>query len=332
MFSSFLMPLLRTYEKRFNAIFAVIEDAAEISGWVLGALLSTMRQALDVVLAPVWRLGSFITWPSRLLRRRGSRVRGIETESDVETDGQSTRRPAKTPRKERKPRYSQVATPHVPGHLVAEASAYPPVQPRLDPAERSLDDLPAFQEALDRAQAAFYEASPERMLAGTALNGKRSRQGVISGEPGPSAKVSQRISRRRKVTEVEDASTIDSRNKSKRRKAVVIDEDAGETARIATNGASAGRHESGRSDSIDQPGQPCTNGSSGSSRLPLPALKHRKAFGEAQKSAETAVTRSGQRARETALAARKRAPEEALARKGLANQVDSRIAKRKKAL
>lgn len=67
---------------------------------------------------------------------------------------------AKTPRRTKrsnKPRYSQIATPYVPGHLVANESVYPPVQPRLHPAERSADDLPAFQEAMDRAQAAFYE-------------------------------------------------------------------------------------------------------------------------------------------------------------------------------
>lgn len=80
---------------------------------------------------------------------------------------------AKTPRRSKaskKPRYSQIATPYVPGHLVADESVYPPVQPRLHPAERSADDLPAFQEAMDRAQAAFYEiGSPPTHKHGNAV-------------------------------------------------------------------------------------------------------------------------------------------------------------------
>lgn len=85
----------------------------------------------------------------------------VDTDSGllaVPTDTNTTKTPRRSKRAS-KPRYSQIATPYVPGHLVADESVYPPVQPRLHPAERSADDVSAFQEAMDRAQAAFYEVS-----------------------------------------------------------------------------------------------------------------------------------------------------------------------------
>lgn len=109
---------------------------------------------------------------------------------------------SKTPRRSKratKPRYSQIATPYVPGHLVADESVYPPVQPRLHPAERSVDDVSAFQEAMDRAQAAFYEVSSPV----NDMNGQRqSRRSAQTEDPFlPSvvtAKQNTQPSRRRK--------------------------------------------------------------------------------------------------------------------------------------
>lgn len=132
---------------------------------------------VSLVLLPVRRS---VNQVSSSLRGIKARLQlGSSTANAEEAEGDTTllqvpsaEDTSKTPRRSKrstKPRYSQIATPYVPGHLVTDESVYPPVQPRLHPAERSADDVSAFQEAMDRAQAAFYEvSSPVNELSGHA--------------------------------------------------------------------------------------------------------------------------------------------------------------------
>lgn len=81
--------------------------------------------------------------------------------------------------RKRLPLYSHLATPAPPGHLAYYSNisveipspevrtAYPPIQQRRKgpiPAEKSLNDsLPAFMDAMDRAQMAFYEPEEQQI-------------------------------------------------------------------------------------------------------------------------------------------------------------------------
>ena len=316
-----------------NAFITILDDVADITSWLLSSAVSAVWQTLLKVFAPFVRLWQILTWPVR--RIFGGKSSAAE---DATIPAQAVAYDAKTPRRSKrtgKPRYSQVATPHVPGHLIGEDAAYPPVQPRLDPSERSLDDLPAFQEALDRAQAAFYEASsPQREKSGLreaapALNGHKNGKPPAAGQP------SQR-GRRRKIAETAVEVEEESPKRRKVQKmATPAEEDAADSSRLFVRGKGNSRVDTAGISTQQNGRTALRNAGATTSRLPQRALNITTVPAAVEGGGpvgEPAITRASQRARETALAARKRAREDALARKVIANQVDSRIAKRKKAL
>lgn len=110
-----------------------------------------------MLLSPLLALYHTLTPAKRKEERRSSETPVELTHNAHPSASTTTETPNRTTRPSRKPRYSDIATPYVPGHLVAESSLHPPVRPRLDPSERSFEDVNSFQEAMDRAQAAFYE-------------------------------------------------------------------------------------------------------------------------------------------------------------------------------
>ena len=262
---------------------------------------------------------------------------------DSTADASDVHDTSKTPKRKSKPRYSQIATPYVPGHLVSEEGAFPPVQARLPPAERSVDDLPAFQEALDRAQAAFYEASsparpkqrgavaeqelekaaPARRAAkGAAAQRPKRKQANGEGDGGEAASLVSPPKRRRKQTEEQPAASSGTRRVAPstkpladgRRAVEALDDAARPSSRQAIREIRTGR------------------AAASASHIPKRTTRQQTLSEEPEaEPLQKAVTNSTQQARETALAARKRAREATLARKEVGTQVDTRIAKRKKA-
>jgi hypothetical protein len=219
----------------------------------------------------------------------------------------------------------------------------------LPPAERSVDDLPAFQEALDRAQAAFYEASsparpkqrgavaeqelekaaPARRAAkGAAAQRPKRKQANGEGDGGEAASLVSPPKRRRK----QEAATGE--------QPTAVPVVAG-TRRVApsTRLAASGRRPVEALDDVARPTsrqaiRETRTGRAAASASHIPKRTTRQQTLSEEPEAEPlqkAVTNSTQQARETALAARKRAREATLARKEIGTQVDTRIAKRKKA-
>lgn len=161
-YTHLLVPFLKPREPSLDWIFAWLNEVLDVLCYILVLAVEQLAHALSLVFSPIWKLHSQI----RHLCRSPTDMEPKEKDGGAvsyEPDTTLLQVPhasgiSKTPRrKQNKPRYSEAATPYVPGHLVADESVHPPVQPRLHPSERSADDLPAFQEAMDRAQAAFYE-------------------------------------------------------------------------------------------------------------------------------------------------------------------------------
>ena len=168
-YSHFLIPFLKPREPSLDWVFAWLNEILDVACYIVTLIT---RQIIDLLLLPLLPIKHGITRISSLLHAMKPtfhRVTSSNATEEAEAEPDTTIRAvpstsdsAKTPRRSKrssKPRYSEIATPYVPGHLVADESVYPPVQPRLHPAERSTDDVSAFQEAMDRAQAAFYEVS-----------------------------------------------------------------------------------------------------------------------------------------------------------------------------
>ena len=329
-FTNLIVPTLRPYEKPLNAAIGILDDVADITGWLLTSAATTVWHIIRTALAPFQRVWQVLTWPyHRLFRSRHDGPMHEEPVAETCMDKKTPRRSKRST----KPRYSQVATPHVPGHLVEEDQAFPPVQPRLDPAERSHDDLPAFQEALDRAQAAFYEASSPQRPNNTAHGD------AAQDEEHTLALASRRNGQRGKGKHTLDTNDGEDEETPKRRKVqkadvkgsnheVVQNRVAIDSGKRGVNGAR--KPPSSRNGRVAR--NRVGNGTSKLPQLTAPPTSAPVGKAESEQLVEPAITRSSQRARETALAARKRAREEALSRKVIANQVDSRIAKRKKAV
>lgn len=161
------MPFLKPREPSLDWISAWLNEVLDVACYIVVLIAKRIVSFVSLVLLPVRKTVNKVS--SNLQAMKASLQRRSSVPNTEEAQGDTTllqvpftEDTSKTPRRSKrasKPRYSQIATPYVPGHLVADDSVYPPVQPRSHPAERSADDVSAFQEAMDRAQAAFYEVS-----------------------------------------------------------------------------------------------------------------------------------------------------------------------------
>lgn len=161
-YSHFLVPFLKPREPSLDWLFAWLNEVLDVVCYIAILIIKQVAYGCSFVLAPLLiavkyskKLWAAVT--SNLLSKKGEEA-DTHFQDPTMLQVPQVNGASKTPRRaKRKTRYSEIATPYVPGHLVADETIFPPVQPRLHPAERSADDLAAFQEAMDRAQAAFYE-------------------------------------------------------------------------------------------------------------------------------------------------------------------------------
>lgn len=165
-FAAFIVPCLKPYERVLDTVLYVSSEVLDISTYIIGSLLWLLWSPFQQIYRKILQLQQRV----RLLLTNKTAISTDSVSNDA-SDGAIVTKEAKEclprktprPRKVAKPRFSQIARPHMPGHLVAEGVSFPPIQTRLQPAERSYDQLPDFRDAMDRAQAAFYEAeSPVR--------------------------------------------------------------------------------------------------------------------------------------------------------------------------
>ena len=151
-----LTPALRLYERVLDPLTYVLNEVLDISVYIIGALLSF---AIWPFVTAFRKAKQGFQWllPARPSTFDTSVQEQLE-DTAIAADGTTPK-----PRRRAKPRLSQMATPHAPGHLLIAADDSHASMTRRDMwPEASTDSMPAFREALDRAQAAFYEAeSPE---------------------------------------------------------------------------------------------------------------------------------------------------------------------------
>lgn len=152
-----LTPALKPYERVLDPLTYVLNEVLDISVYITGALLSFAVWPLVTAFRKA-KQGYRWVLPARPATF-DTTVQGQPEDTASLTDGRTPK-----PRRRAKPRLSQTATPHAPGHLLIAADDSHASMTRRDMwPEASTDSMPAFREALDRAQAAFYEAeSPER--------------------------------------------------------------------------------------------------------------------------------------------------------------------------
>lgn len=178
-YQTILLPTLKAHEEDLDWFVGHVNDILGVLVYISGVVLNT-----------AWEPFRFIGRKATVIWRAIKPAPASSAPGTTNTDAghnDTSHANAHTPKQTRtstrrsKPRYSTIATPHVPGHLTTvsiSSTAYPPIQPRLHPSERSYDDIPAFQEAMERAQAAFYE--PEITVGvekGVGLESRRRRGG-----------------------------------------------------------------------------------------------------------------------------------------------------------
>ena len=194
-----------------------------------------MNEILDITIYLFGKLLGFLLYPFRFAGQYAHRLyhlfkaKATILEESAQAENMRTQAETKTPGRNKqrtKPRYSQMATPYVPGHLIAEAAAFPPVQPRLHPSERSVDDMPAFQEALDRAQAAFYEQEDDSLNRGnksammerlSAVSISGSNDLELGNILSLNVNASDKTARRRKVTDMLGSDMVQPETAKRRR-------------------------------------------------------------------------------------------------------------------
>lgn len=342
-YTSFLVPTLKPYEKGLDRVHSLLNDVLDILAYLSSLagqqallLLFGVTQPFRKAWATLAHLVSYVL-PARAYK---------PDQGDITADAPDVQDTSKTPKRKGKPRYSQIATPYVPGHLVSEEVAFPPVQARLPPAERSVDDLPAFQEALDRAQAAFYEASSPARPKQRRAAAEPELEEVAPARRAINGAKAQRAKRKQASGEVDGAEAASLASPPKRRRkqdAATGEQPAGAsgTRRVAPSSRPAAN---GRKvvEALDDDARPSSRQAAretrtsrtaaSASHIPKRTIRQQTASEEPEpEPSQKAVTNSTQQARQTALAARKRAREATLARKEIGTQVDTRISKRKKA-
>ena len=339
------MPTLKPYEKGLDRVHSLLNDVLDILAYLTSLAGQQALLLLFGVTQPFRKAWATLAYPVSYVLPARTR--------DTDTGDSTTGAPdvhdtsSKTPKRRGKPRYSQIATPYVPGHLVSEEVAFPPVQARLPPAERSVDDLPAFREALDRAQAAFYEASspagPKQGRAAAQQERELELEKTAPARRAANGGTAQRTKRKQANGEVDVEEAASPPKRRRKQDAATGRQPAGASgirrAAPSTRHAASGRRSVGAPDDDAQPSsrqatRETRTGRTAASASQIPKRTTRQQTVSEEPELEPsqkAVTNSTQQARQTALAARKRAREATLARKEIGTQVDTRISKRKKA-